>query len=222
MYTTIDLYQRMTSRFPNRNQSASRNAEQARFAAEALFHPQRPSGEAADVDVVVKRRRIAPTDNRVNGNGVADVVADEVRTPRTFQVERQHQHEGQEFPSEANPDGQSRLGVAVPYPAVTQVRRRRRRLNGEVTIIRPSSQAVGDEPTGSKPDSIGDSQPQSSALGRFGVDLEEQRRHEKLLARIVLLERQAQRAQNTEAATAIRWIKKAINGYGIEASELGF
>ena len=77
---------------------------------------------------------------------------------------------------------------------------------------------MGDEPTRATPDS----QPQSSALGRFGVDLEEQRRHEKLLARIALLERQAQRARNTEAATAIRWIKKAINEYGIEASEVGF
>jgi len=212
---------RMTRCMPNRNQSALRDSAQARFAVEALFQSERPRGEAADVDVVVKRRRIAPMDNRVDGNDVAAFVAGEVRTPRIFKVEKQQQQESPKGASEAKTDGESRLGVAVSSPEVTQVRRRRRRLNGEVTIIRPPSQerkAVGDEPTRAKPDS----QPQSSALGRFGVDLEEQRRHEKLLARIALLERQAQRARNTEAATAIRWIKKAINEYGIEASEVGF
>ena len=208
----------MARRMPNRNQSALRDSAQARFAVEALFQSERPRGEAADVDVVVKRRRIAPMDNRVDGNDVAAFVAGEVRTPRIFKVEKQQQQESPKGASEAKTDGESRLGVAVSSPEVTQVRRRRRRLNGEVTIIPPPLQAVGDEPTRAKPDS----QPQSSALGRFGVDLEEQRRHEKLLARIALLERQAQRARNTEAATAIRWIKKAINEYGIEASEVGF
>jgi len=210
----------MTSRMPNRNQSASRNAEQARFAVEALFHPRRAIGETADVDVVVKRRRIAPTDNRVNGKDAAEVVADEVRTPRIYTIEKQQQQEGQE-PSGAKPDGQSRLGVAVSSSEVMPLRRRRRRLNGEVTIIRPPSQAVGDEPTESRRNSLGDARAQGSDLGRFGVDMETQRRHEKLLARIALLERQAQRAQNTEAATAVRWIKKAINKYGIKAVELG-
>ena len=46
-------------------------------------------------------------------------------------------------------------------------------------------------------------------------------RHEKLLAQIARLERQAQTARKAEAATAIRWIKKAIEDYGIEASEIG-
>ena len=124
--------------------------------------------------------------------------------------------EGQELSPEADPDGQPRLGVVVSSSEVTPVRRRRRRLNGEVTIIRPPSQAVGDERTRAN------SQAQSSDLGRFGVDLEAQRRHEKLLARIALLQRQAQKVQNTEAAAAVRWIKKAINEYGIEASVLGF
>jgi hypothetical protein len=48
------------------------------------------------------------------------------------------------------------------------------------------------------------------------------RRHENLLARIVLLERQPDKPRKAEAATAIRWIRKSIKDYGIAASELGF
>jgi hypothetical protein len=128
----------MTIRSRHRNQSVPANAEQARYAIEALFQPQRPGGETADVDVVVKRRRIAPSDDRVSGKDDAQVLADEVRAPRVFQVERQP--EGQESLSEARLDGQPRLSSS----AVTQVKRRRRRLNGEVTIIRPPSQALGE------------------------------------------------------------------------------
>jgi hypothetical protein len=196
----------MTIRIRPRNQSVPVNAEQARFAIEALFQPQRPGGEAADVDVVVKRRRIASTDDRVSGKDDAQVMADEVRAPRVFQVERQP--EGQ---TEPNPDGQ--LGLSSS--AVTQVTRRRRRLNGEVTIIRPSSQAVVEGASSTEGAPTDDD-------GRFGVALEAQRRHEKLLARIALLERQADKARNAEAATAIRWIRKAIKDYGISASEVGF
>jgi glutamate synthase domain-containing protein 2 len=73
----------------------------------------------------------------------------------------------------------------------------------------------------SNADSIRDSQAQSADAGRFGVDLEAQIRHEKLKVKIAQLERQAQRAKNTEAAAAIRWIKKAIKDYGIDAREIG-
>jgi hypothetical protein len=123
----------------------------------------------------------------------------------SFKVERQP--EGQ---TEPNPDGQ--LGLSSF--AVTQVKRRRRRLNGEVTIIRPPSQAVGEGASSKEGTPTHDD-------GRFGVALEAQRRHENLLARIVLLERQADKARNAEAATAIRWVKKAIKDYGISAEELG-
>ena len=74
----------------------------------------------------------------------------------------------------------------------------------------------------SKPDSIGDSQARSSDVGRFGVDLEAQSRHDKLMARIARLESEAHTARKVEAAAAVRWIKKAINEYGLEARELGF
>jgi DNA-binding protein H-NS len=42
------------------------------------------------------------------------------------------------------------------------------------------------------------------------------------LAMIASLERQAVAAKKREAAVAIRWIRKAIRDYGIEAQELGF
>ena len=71
-------------------------------------------------------------------------------------------------------------------------------------------------------DSLGNSQARSSDVGRFGVDLEAQSRHEKLVARIAQLERQAETARKAEAAAAVRWIKKAIDEYGLEARELGF
>ena len=218
----------MKSRTSTRNQSPLTDASQARLAVEALFQPQQPRSEAADVDVVVKRRRIASTDHRVDGNDVAEVVADEVRAPRIFKVEKQQegQQDGQDFSS--NTDLQPQLGGAASSTTeVTQARRRRRRLNGEVTIIRPMSHepnAVRDEfITGdSKRDSIGDSQARSSDVGRFGVDMKAQSRHDKLMARIARLKSQAHAARKTEAAAAVRWIKKAIDEYGLEARELGF
>ena len=218
----------MKSRTSTRNQSPLTDASQARLAVEALFQPQQPRSEAADVDVVVKRRRIASTDHRVDGNDVAEVVADEVRAPRIFKVEKQQegQRDGQD--SSSNTDLQPQLGGAASNASeVTQARRRRRRLNGEVTIIRPMSQepsAMRDESTtgGSKPDSIGDSQARSSDVGRFGVDMKAQSRHDKLMARIARLESRAQTARKVEAAAAVRWIKKAINEYGLEAREIGF
>ena len=150
-----------------------------------------------------------------------------MRTPRIFKVERQQEglQDGQELPSDAALQPQLG-GAASNTPEVTQARRRRRRLNGDVTIIRPMSHepnAVRDEFTtgGSKPDSTEDSQAQSSDVGRFGVDLEAQTRHEKLKVKIAHLEREAQRAKSTEAAAAIRWIKKAIKDYGIDAREIG-
>ena len=216
----------MNSRTSTQYQSPLTDAAQARLAVEALFQAPRPRSEAADVDVVVKRRRITSTDHRVDGNDVAEVVGDEVRAPRIFKVEkREGQQDGQELPF--NADLQPQLGGAASNtPEVTQARRRHRRLNGDVTIIRPMSQepnVVRDEhfTAGSKPDSIEDSQAQSSDAGRFGVDLEAQTRHEKLKVKIAQLERQAQRAKNTEAAAAIRWIKKAIKDYGIDAREIG-
>ena len=218
----------MNSHTSTRNQSPLTDASQARLAVEALFQPQQPRSEAADVDVVVKRRRIASTDHRVDGNDVAEVMADEVRAPRIFKVEKQQegQREGQDLSS--NTDRQPQLGGAVSNTSeVTQARRTRRRLNGEVTIIRPMSkeQSVvrnGPSTANSRPDSIEDSQAQSSDAGRFGVDLEAQSRHDRLMARIARLESQAQTARKVEAAAAVRWIKKAIHEYGIEARELGF
>ena len=206
----------MTSRTLNRDQFLLRSGDQARFEVEVLLQAQL---ETADVDVVIKRRRITSTDHRADGNDDSEVVEREVRTPRIFKVEKQPRQESPKGASEAETNGESRLGVAVS--SLTQVRRRRRRLNGEVTIVRPLShqpKPVLDEQTRAKPDS----QPQSAGRGRFGVDAEEQRRHEKLLGRIELLKRQAQKARTTEAATAIRWIKKAINEYCLDASELGF
>ena len=199
----------MTSRTPTRNQTALRERAQARVAVESLFQAHQPRHEAANVDVVVKRRRISSTDHRVDGNDVAEVVEGEVRTPRIFKVEkREGQRDGQYLSS--NTERQPQLdGAASNTSEVTQASRRRCRLNGDVTIIRPMSHepnAVRDEfTTGDfKPDSIGDSQARSSDGGRFGVDLEAQSRHDKLMARIARLESQARTARKVEAAAAVR------------------
>jgi hypothetical protein len=56
-------------RTPHRDHPSRRQAEQARLAVEALFQTQQPRREdTADVDVVVKRRRVALTDNLIDGN----------------------------------------------------------------------------------------------------------------------------------------------------------
>jgi len=127
----------MTTGTPSGNQPTPRDAAQARFEVEALFLVQKPRSKAADVDVVVKRRRIASADICVDGNDVAEVVVGEVRASRTFKVGKQQEvrQDGQEFPLNALLEPQ--VGGAASKPSeVMQARRRRRRLNGYVTIIR--------------------------------------------------------------------------------------
>ena len=127
----------MTTGTPSGNRPTPRDAAQARFEVEALFLVQKPRSKAADVDIVVTRRRIASADICVDGNDVAEVVVGEVRASRTFKVGKQQEvrQDGQEFPLNALLEPQ--VGGAASKPSeVMQARRRRRRLNGYVTIIR--------------------------------------------------------------------------------------
>ena len=222
----------MTSHTPYRDQPSRQTAEQARLAVEALFQTkQAPPDKAADVEVVVRRRRFASADGLAEGNDAGEGSTAAVRTPRTFKVERRHegveQPEGQGLPSAANPQP-NHVDAASSGPGSTEVgRRRRRRLNGAVTIIRPQlhePHGVRDESFGERAESdlIAARRLHRDEIGAFGTDRAAQLRYQKLLLRIAELERQAHAAKEREAAAAVRWIKKAIRDYGIRAKDLGF
>ena len=97
-------------------------------------------------------------------------------------------------------------------------RRRRRRLNGGVTIIHPQD-PIG---TSAERDVLAPQQEDVGGVSLFGTDPAERLQYEKLMAKIAGLERQALAAKKREAAFAIRWIRKAIRNHGIGAQELGF
>ena len=95
----------MTSRTSDRDQPR-RSAEQARQAVEALFQAPRSPPEK-DVEVVVRRRRLASPDNVVHVSDTVQDVAEAVRAPRIFQVEKQEEHGGQ-------PEGRILTSAAGP------------------------------------------------------------------------------------------------------------
>ena len=117
-------------------------------------------------------------------------------------------------------------------PSVPPLRRRKRRqLHGNVTIIRPRDKTL-QEPGAGRPVpaaaalSDGDRAHATVSRERRGAALRPTDnawpRYPKLLARIRLLQAEAERARQREAAAAIRWIKRDIVLYGLTAEDLGF
>jgi hypothetical protein len=208
----------MTDRTLNRDQTSPRDAENARLAVEALFETRPTVNEkAADVEVVVKRRRAASADSPGYGDDSEHGAAAAVRARRVFKIEKRQQGDARvlhDLTSQSESDEATSSGSGLAKGG----RRRRRRLNGGVTIIHPQ------EPIGTnvERDVFAAQQEEVDGVGMFGTDSAEQLRYQKLMVKIAGLERQALAAKKREAQLAIRWIKKAIRDYGIGAQELGF
>jgi hypothetical protein len=139
-----------------------------------------------------------------------------VRAPRVFKIEKRQQSDGRVLHDPAS-QSESDEATSSATGSTKAGRRRRRRLNGEVTIIHPQ-EPIG---TGAEGDVSAPQLEDVAGVGMFGADSAEQLRYQKLMAKIARLERQALAARKREAELAIRWIKKAICDYGIEARELG-
>lgn len=113
----------------------------------------------------------------------------------------------------AQVDSQPPLQESIPR------RRRHRVTHGEVTIIRPVASDLSETERLSELDGPAEGH---GALPHFGVEPQEQRRYATLMAEIARLKLQAQAAKRTEAAAAVRWIRKAIAEFEIGAADLGF
>ena len=101
-------------------------------------------------------------------------------------------------------------------------KRKRRVLNGRVTIIRPmlESEAVPIAPAeiSRPPQDLRDRQ---SELGPFRMRAAAERRYDRLMKAIRRLEIRAAAARKAEAAAAVRWIQRTMARHGIRACEVG-
>ena len=153
--------------------------------------------------MVVKRKRTVWPDAEATVERQRSSEESTVRAPRVFRVDGS-------TPPPTKP--------VKDLPTVQRLRARRRRvLHGAVTTIRPATADSGaDRGPGSEPHEG------VLAFLDFGVGEEERRRYKTLMNKIAELQLQAKTAKESEAAAAVRWIRKAIAEYGICRSELGF
>ena len=101
-------------------------------------------------------------------------------------------------------------------------RRRRRVRNGRVTIIRPT---VDSDPRALEPREAAFApsgfEGRTNELGPFRMRDAAQRRYDRLMKAIARLELQAAAARKAEVADAVRWIRRTMARYHIDACEVG-
>jgi len=224
---------------------APRPPSAARLAAEAFFAATPATApDEADMTEVPRRRDAVATDREVcpeTPNQSKPRDEEETRAPRVFRIDSVAPAAAPvSAPAEpeARPD---QLPVADTLPqnsAVSRLpRRKARRLHGEVTIIRP---VQGSTSQGSVAALPVQAEPQLAARTDHGIEpvpSRTQRRqprphmeqsddawphYPRLMARIRMLEMEAQVLKAREAAEAAEWIRQAIAAYGLTAQDLGF
>jgi hypothetical protein len=183
---------------------------------------QFPNADLSNVEVIVKRRRIAPT--LAKHDSAAD--AERARTPRVYRTGP--------LPCEISPkvseptDASAALldnGAAAATRVVPRRRRRRDHAHGHVTILRPSLQgpeALSFEADPGMPPPLvkNGTRARRSRSTQVDADFGPSRRYEMIVAEIARLKRAARAARKAEVAAAVRWIRKMIAAYGIEPAEL--
>jgi hypothetical protein len=208
----------------------------ARLAAEAAFlETPAPDSESVEKPVVtMKRNRPVETGDEVERDSdKPQEQVEEARAPRTFRVEHLSI-----APPEAAPDGlelgsssaEGMTGTAQPRETPSTVpRKSRHKRHGEVTIIRPSRSepvdaakpAAGREermpcPTGAKRRPGGGFVFEVAPIGSSAS-----REYASIMARIQQLEQDAVEVRKRESSKAVRWIKRAIVDYQLDAADLG-
>jgi hypothetical protein len=193
----------------------------ARLAAEAAFTATpAPDSESGEKPVVtVKRNRPVETvDAAERDSNKQQEQVEETRAPRTFRVEHpsirlpEPAPTGLELGSSSVDGGTETVQPRAPQPALPRKSRRKR--HGDVTIIRPSQGMPC--PTVAK---------RRSSRG-FVFEIAEigssaSREYASIMAQIRQLEQRAEAVRKLESSQAVRWIKRAIVHYGLDAADLG-
>jgi len=190
-------------------------------AAGLVFEQRLVPGPAADVEVIVKRRRVSSRDDQAQIGASSD--RQPTHTPKTYRIATLRRDEPGKRPHAEAPsvDAGSRH-EALPPGSPRLGKRKRRVLNGRVTIIRPvlESKALPMEPaevSGPQKDLRG----RPTELGSFRMRAAAERRYERLMKAIQRLEIRAAAARRAEAAAALRWIRRTMARYDIRAGEVG-
>ena len=224
----------MLARMPSVQHRSSPKADpvdlsDARIAAEAMFEKRTPRELVGGPVVVVKRKRaIAASDDDDGETGDDPQQAENLRLPRVYRIEHESSPTTPEL-SVASAGEQafdapgSGYGDVTPSTGVHQRNRRRRtKKHGTVTVIRPAE--LG-ESSGSNETPSAASVPEG-ATDQFAFDIVALRQRtlaalKSISAELQSLERKAEAVRKTEAASAVRWIRKAIAKYGFKPSDLG-
>lgn len=208
----------------------------ARLAAEAAFSAQpMPEAQREESPVVVVKRPRATESTSVAGESkeAAGAIEDEARAPRTYRLESTA-HQAEAAADERDASGTlletPSDGVGPGSPQQLVQRKRRPRRHGAVRIIRPNSMESAEPaevaasaramPLRRTADEV---QP---LLNGFEFDVSAIRRraeseHARVMASIDRLEQRAAGLRKKEAASALRWIKRAIADYGLSRADLG-
>lgn len=204
----------------------------ARLAAEAFFAPATtPASQAPAAIPVVWRKKAIARPVLPDASADPKPIDGGRRTSRVFRVDPAAPVP-QAAPSPI-PSPAPSIARVPETPPVPRLRRRKpRRLHGDVTIIRPPQDEVLQQTDAHRPvaaaAAIPDGDPVSATAPqpRRGASLrptdDARLRYPGLLARIRLLQAEAERARRREAAAVIEWMKRDIALYGLTAEDLGF
>ena len=194
----------------------------ARTAAVAgLVFDQLAPRQAAEVEVIVKRRRVSSQDERVPMDGSAD--RQRTHAPKTYRITTLRRDEPDTGAKAEAPSGDAGSPDEAVTPSSPRFGKRKRRvLNGRVTIIRPmlepESVPIAPAEIPGPPQDLRDRQ---GELGPFRMGAAAERRYDRLMKAIRRLEIQAAAAREAEAAAAVRWIQRTMARHGIRACEVG-
>lgn len=196
---------------PHSQRGHEQPVSNARLAAEAFFAGPRATvpDEQPQAHVIVKRKRVLQvSDTTAVAEPPPGDAQEEQRAPKVHllavPVERGVARERATGHPEQTGD--------QPRPR----RRRRRELNGEVTIIRPEGRASRDDAAHATPELRPAMASRRGSIGQWSLSLG----YPILLAEIEKLEHQARLIKQREGA--VLWISQAIRQYGLTAEELGF
>ena len=225
----------MLTRMPSVQHRSSPKADSvdlsdARIAAEAMFEKRSTPRELVGGPVVVvkRKRAIAASDDDDDEAGDDSRQAENARLPRVYRIEHESSPTVPEL--SVSPAGEQAFdapgsghGDATPSTGAHQSSRRRRtKKHGTVTVIRPAEFGESNESN----ETLSAASVPESAADQFAFDIVALRQRtlaglKSISAELQSLERKAEAVRKSEAASAVRWIRKAIAKYGFKSSDLG-
>lgn len=172
----------------------------ARLVAESAFSVAATTAPdtAGTTVVIVRRKKLAVDGDHDDSSHEGD---EATRLPKVYRVDARSPEESDASAAERDGADNSRGGASQGQDArVVGSRRRRHRKHGGVTIVRPAP-------------------PTASELADRTRMAKEQ--YERLKDEIRKLDRQIEAAREVEVGKAVRWIREAMDEYGLDAKDLG-